>query len=357
MTVQTGPDMDRYGHGLFAATDDSWDHPRTTGGAAILCEWATARGVALGTLLEGSGIEPWALADPHELIEARQEIAVIRNLLGAFGRRPGLGIELGRLFHLTAYGSYGYLLVASSSVREALRCGLKYRALTFAFSALTAHRDGERRYVIDLRADDVPDDIRRFAVERDLAGIVQITRELFPRAGRSTALEVRLAFAADGRGAERWYEERLGVPVTFGCARTEVVLDAGYLDLPLPMANAHTARVMEEQCERIRAQRLHHVGVAARVRAHLRDQPSLDLTFEEVAEALCHPPRTLRRHLAHEGTSFRELLEEVRRTVAEDMLRDPSRPRYQIAQRLGYQDWSSFLRARRRWSGSLPTPR
>ncbi|MBZ4019800.1 AraC family transcriptional regulator [Streptomyces purpurogeneiscleroticus] len=340
---------------VIATMRDPWDHPRTMVGVAILCEWAAEQGVDVGVLLRGSRITPRSLADPDELLEARQEIAVIRNLLDAFGDRPGLGVELGRLYHLTAYGYFGYLLAACSSVRETIRYGLRYALLTFAFSTITARIREPGQYVLAMDSDDVPEDIRRFVVERDVAATVQIQREVFPGPNRVPLREVRLPFATDETRRPPVYQDHFQVPVRFGRPRAELVFDVRYLDQVPPMANAHTALLMIEQCERIRTERLHCTGVSAQVRAHLLDRGSLDTSLESVAERLHYAPRTLRRRLANEGTTFRAILDEVRRGVAENLLRDPSIPRYEIAQLLGYQDWSSFLRARRRWQGGVGT--
>ncbi|WP_433502667.1 AraC family transcriptional regulator ligand-binding domain-containing protein [Pseudonocardia halophobica] len=336
---------------VVAAMTDSWDHPRTMVGVSILCEWAAVAGVPAETLLRGSHIPPALLTDPEQLIEARQEIAVIRALLRTFGDRPGLGVEIGRLYHLTAYGYYGFLLASCSSVRETMRHGLRYAPLTFAFSTMSVYETDAPAVVQDLAAEDVPRDIRRFVVERDLAAAVQLQRELLPWPRRFPLREVRLADDVGRSPLPPVFTEHFAVPVSGGHARTELVYDPGFLDEPLPMASPHTAAMMIQQCERIRTERLHRTGIAAQVRAQLWGRESLDVGLEEIAECLHYPPRTLRRRLAQEGTTFRAILDEVRWTVAEELLRTPAVSRGEIARRLGYRDWSSYLRARRRWQG------
>ncbi|MFD2400258.1 helix-turn-helix transcriptional regulator [Prauserella oleivorans] len=64
--------------------------------------------------------------------------------------------------------------------------------------------------------------------------------------------------------------------------------------------------------------------------------------------------RTLRRKLAAEGTSYRALVDEVRETVAEDLLATPALSVEQIAHRLGYSEASSFIHAFTRWKGVPP---
>ena len=64
--------------------------------------------------------------------------------------------------------------------------------------------------------------------------------------------------------------------------------------------------------------------------------------------------RTLHRHLADFGTSFRALVDETRFEIALQMLGDSSFEVRRIADMLGYADASAFTRAFRRWSGTTP---
>ncbi|MGV0812495.1 AraC family transcriptional regulator ligand-binding domain-containing protein [Mycolicibacterium boenickei] len=334
---------------VIAAMTDPWDHPRTAVSVAIMCEWAAQRGIPAESLLAGSHLDVFSLADIDTVVEASQELAVIRNLAAVTGNHPGLGVELGSRYHLTAYGYLGYLLAASASVRDTVHRGLYYAMLTFAFSTMTARIDDDH-YVLAFEADDMPEGIRRFVIERDLTAVMQIQRDTFPDFDAVPLREVRFAFPAAAVAASvDAYRDYFRVPVSFGRDRNEIVYDAGYLDLVPPMANAHTAQLMVAQCDHIRAERLHHTGVAAQVRAHLLDQSSLDLTLEDVALHLHYASRTLRRHLEREGTTYRAVLDEVRRSVADNLLRDRAIAHHEIAHRLGYQDWSSVVRARRRW--------
>ena len=65
------------------------------------------------------------------------------------------------------------------------------------------------------------------------------------------------------------------------------------------------------------------------------------------------PTRSLRRHLDAEGTSFRQLLEEAREALAEEMLTSGLTVE-QTARRLGYNEPGSFSHAFRRWTGIRP---
>ena len=64
--------------------------------------------------------------------------------------------------------------------------------------------------------------------------------------------------------------------------------------------------------------------------------------------------RNLQRRLRAEGTSFFDIRDEVRRQIAQNLLRDSDGSLAEIAQRLGYSDACNFSRAFRRWTGISP---
>ena len=74
-----------------------------------------------------------------------------------------------------------------------------------------------------------------------------------------------------------------------------------------------------------------------------------------VAAALGVGERSLRRRLATEGTSFQELLDEVREALALQLLETGVLSVEDVALRLGYAEASTFIVAFRRWRGTTPT--
>jgi AraC-like DNA-binding protein len=78
---------------------------------------------------------------------------------------------------------------------------------------------------------------------------------------------------------------------------------------------------------------------------------------DEVAKQLSMHRRTLDRRLKTEGTTFQEVLDEVRFEAACQLLDTARIPITEIAATLGYAETSAFSRAFRRWSGTTPLER
>jgi len=79
-----------------------------------------------------------------------------------------------------------------------------------------------------------------------------------------------------------------------------------------------------------------------------------ELDGRRVATRLGMSRRSLTRHLEHEHTSYSELLNEVRRELALQLLRRDDLDVQEIAARLGYSLTAAFSRAFRRWEGMSP---
>ena len=74
----------------------------------------------------------------------------------------------------------------------------------------------------------------------------------------------------------------------------------------------------------------------------------------DVAERLGLHPRTLRRRLREEGTSFEAIKDEVRYAAARELLMLGALGIADISFTLDYASVSSFVHAFRRWSGMSP---
>lgn len=77
-------------------------------------------------------------------------------------------------------------------------------------------------------------------------------------------------------------------------------------------------------------------------------------SVDRVAQVLALSTRGLRRKLDAEGTSFRQIVEEERRQLAEQLLANSQMTLDEMAVHLGYSDTASFTRAFRRWLGVSP---
>ena len=76
---------------------------------------------------------------------------------------------------------------------------------------------------------------------------------------------------------------------------------------------------------------------------------------EALARTLGMSGRTLARRLAAEGEQFSDVVDGVRRRLAERLIADPRLDVGEIADRVGFADPAAFGKAFRRWFGVSPS--
>ncbi|GAB2883163.1 AraC family transcriptional regulator [Nocardioides pacificus] len=357
-----------------------WDFPRSISGVALLVEYAAEHGLDAPGALAGTGLAPGDLAVADHEVTAGQELQVVRNLLAATGRTAsgrtasgeagsgeagladsGLGVEVGSRYHVSTFGIFGFALLSSRTVLDAVNLALRFIDLSFTFGIPRAGIEGDLvRVVVDDHG--LPGDVRRFLVERDLAAIHTVLGELVP--GGVPLVEAELAFPAPSdasladSGDLSPYQQVLGVTPRFGAERTTFAFDAAHLARPLPQANPQTVALCEALCHDVVARRRVRSGVTQQVRVLLTQQVAFGGGMDQVAASLGISPRTLRRRLSEAGTSYQALLDEVRQSLAEELLgtrgRGSALTVEDVAQRLGYAEASSFIHAFKRWTGTTP---
>lgn len=326
-----------------------WDFGRNVTSMRLMAELAADHGMPLRDSLAGTGLRQGQLSDPDLVVSARQELRLIRNLVGRFGTVPALGIEAGGRYHFTAFGALGFAIVSSRSARSALDVALQYFHLTFAFTRFHVSDTGAETHVLIDDAE-VPQELARFVVERDVTALITVARDLF-------SLEPmirKLAFRGPRPARIAAYEKPFGVKPTFGESENRVVLDRRTMERPLVQANELAQRAAIEQCRRLLEARKTRNGLASSVRDRLITASAQMPTMDAIAAELSMTPRTLRRRLLDETTTFAELRDEVRLTLADEFLTGPRLSIEQIAERLGYAETTSFINAFKRWHGSTP---
>jgi AraC-like DNA-binding protein len=79
-----------------------------------------------------------------------------------------------------------------------------------------------------------------------------------------------------------------------------------------------------------------------------------EASLERIADRLGLTPRTLQRKLQELGTSYNDVLDQLRRQLAVRYLREPRMAICEVAYLLGFSEASSFHRAFKRWTGLTP---
>lgn len=314
----------------------------------VMVNFAAGYGVDRETCLLGTGITESQLKDADALVLREQEMRLVENLMLALPDVPALGFELGLRYSVATFGLWGFALRTSQNLREVVRRALRYLPLSTAYCAFSEFSNGNE-YGICADASCIPPNLRQFLLERDTATCINLMREL----GLAGIEILRVEYEGKAPAYAARITELCGLVPQYECARNAVVLRKKDAETPLPMYDAHLVRLLEAQCH-AQLQRRRVSGVSGQVRQQLLGPLGLVAAFEDMASALALAPRSLRRRLEEEGTSYRELVDGERRQMAIVLLESTAMKLDEMALHLGYTDTASFTRAFKRWFDQSP---
>lgn len=101
---------------------------------------------------------------------------------------------------------------------------------------------------------------------------------------------------------------------------------------------------------------LEGIQIMVKARAKLVERlPSGEFSEQGIAKALNVSVRSLQRKLKEEGTTFKTLVDETRRDLALQYIKDSTASINEMAYLLGYSEHANFSRAFKRWTGVTPS--
>jgi AraC-like DNA-binding protein len=306
-------------------------------------------GVDVAQLLALVGLDEARLNDPKVEISYATFHRLVRDGL-EISQEPALGLLVGERLLANTHGVLGYAAMSSGTPRQALELVERYVGLRISLFSLSDERHGDEVRVCFHETQSL-DDIRAPILEAVILsvknvldaiamGSCPVTQVAFPFPVPSYEALAREVFKCDVRYDQPW---------------AGFALPHDALDTPLKMGDPEMFREAALICQRELDKLTANQSLAARVRRTLLESqngfPSLVVT----ARLFHMTPRTLHRRLLDEGTSFKQILEEVRHTLAVEQLKSGRFSVEEIAYALGYSDMANFRRAFKRWEKVSPS--
>jgi AraC-like DNA-binding protein len=318
---------------------------------AALLETLVEQRIPPSDTLRGTGLSVEELEDPKSKTSVGQYLIACRNAV-RLSADPATPFLVGRKMHLSAYGMYGYALMCSLTLRDFFNEGVKYHKLATPTVAIDWREECHSAIwsFPRLMSPELSADLHGFLIEQQL---VQHAIHLKDVAGPGCRpVRATLSFAPPPH--VHLYEQFLDCPVFFNEDSCELHFDADILDKPTQLAHKLTSTLMQDTCERLIGQAKTSVGLTGQIYQILMASPGQLPAMEQIATMLEMNERTMRRKLVAEGTSFGDIVDNVRSSLATEYLRTTKMTIEDIAALVGFSDATNFRRAFRRWTGKGP---
>jgi AraC-like DNA-binding protein len=299
--------------------------------------------------LHGSGLKLSDLEDDDTWISYRQTMHIIDNAYKLTGR-DSLGLDVGSAEDISTFGILGYAMLSCATVGDALAVGVKYQRTAQNLCDVQIETGEDQSTISATTPFVLKPSGYRFAIEELFSGVMTLIRslsgeDLYPH-------EIHCAYADPGY--REHYEGVFRCAIDFNESGNRMVLKSKLLGLPILQANKFNARMSEKLCEDILHKYIGEENLTTRIRHIILRVPGKFPDEATVADALAVSGRTMRRQLSALGTSYRELLDQVRSDLAQQYLQNSSLNIEQVGQLLGYTETTNFRRAFKRWLGVSP---
>ncbi len=321
----------------------------------LIATWAVAVAQALDEIgldskgiFAEAGIDLVAARDPNMRFPAAK-MTQVYDLAEKFSNDPAFGLSVARFIHPTSLHALGYSLFASRTLETFCRRIVRYFRLVTT-NAINQFEETET----DFRLIMMPATDRTSFVPQDtwLATIMRFGRHIY----RPDFSPVRVGLRRpEPKRNKKVFIDFFQAPIEFGCDTNMLVFDKQEMQAQLPAANAELARQNDQVVLSLLA-RMDRDDIIAQVRASVVDLlPSGECSKENIASRLNMSERTLQGRLSTKNTSYRDLLNETRKELAEQYISQGLRSFSEVAYLLGFSDISSFSRAFRNWTGLSPS--
>lgn len=300
-------------------------------------------------VLRESGLSRSDIDPPATSYSAHSEARFVRNACDAvkditFGAHAGL--QFNSSSSVTAYISK-----YSRDLRQVIENSARFHQIIDPSLVLTLHISGNSA---TLEADWKDATFSRYHRRTEFLLFAVIARMRALTQVDVNPIQMRFQHEV-GRNAAR-YDKIGGFPVEFGTERLEIILALPTLDLPVPTYDPSLRAHLVEYGERLLAER---ASPRQKTRALVegaitRAMPGGILPAETVAGNLGLSPRTLARRLADEGTTYREIVDDLKCDLAQTFIK-AGMNLSEISYSLGYADQAAFSTAFKRWTGQSPS--
>ncbi len=314
----------------------------------LLARALEARGISSRDVFARAGVAESEWHDPLQRIP----IATVRRIYDVVFEVTGdpcFGLEVSKHFQLPMLHALGLSLMASRTLREfCTRLSRSLRLVSQGAQLRLVETGDEARVLVSDIASVVPAES-----EDVLCGfLVRTMKELTDGLFKPRRIDLRRSAPA---GATRRHEAFYGCPVAFEGAGIAIAFDRALLDVPLALGSEELAQ-LNDRVVRAYLAKFDRADFENRVRTFLIEAlPSGRTTKAAIASRLGISARTLQARLGDRGSSFVELMNATRRTLACAYLDDPKISIGEIAYLIGFSDVSNFTRAFKRWMGVSPS--
>ncbi|BFM15428.1 AraC family transcriptional regulator [Maricurvus nonylphenolicus] len=325
----------------------------TIGGFPLMVAKALdSYGIDGNAVLARCNIDPQLLSDPDFRVPIDQLGKLLEVSIAETGD-PAFGLKAGTFVCPTTFHALSMSMWLSSSLKDAFDRAVSYgQLLSDAGTSGVEVGEDEYCYWTELASpeQDFVHTIQVAAMDALYSAVVTLCRTLC----NDSFAPKRVSFMRDEPEDIKPYQDFFRCPLEFSHPRIALCFDKATFDKPLPTGHPellkHSDHVIIESMNRFDKQ-----DIVGRLRAKLLERlPSGKPTQKDIAFSMNTSLRSLQRKLSEQGLTYEQVLEDVRRDLAQKYMAQPHLSIGEISYLLGFGSQTNFARAFKSWMGVTP---
>jgi AraC-like DNA-binding protein len=315
-----------------------------------LLKAAVAAGVSdTSTLLQQAGIDEQLLLQPENRIPFSQQ-ALLWKLVSETSDNDSLPLIFGQQSQPGSFSMAGYIAINSQTIGEAMDASQTYQVAAGQGGELSIQRKAEHIEVHYMPVDpgSTSTKIRSCAM---LAANSVLGRWLIGDIYTPELASLSMPPPRDPAPFETFFQ----CPVLFEQSQDFLRFPANITSTPIPHASLELFNLMRQRADKVIADSIGKESLSAQVARLLAETlmgQEPDKGF--IAQQLGFSQRTLQRKLAKENSSYQEVLDQTRHSLALEYLQQAQLSVSDIAYLLGFAEPSTFYRAFKKWHAMTP---
>lgn len=260
-----------------------------------------------------------------------------------------LGILVGHRLSLQSHGILGYALMNCENLEAAAQLLEQYITLRFPLIQVS-NKLHNGQFIIELTEKFPLEEIRCPILEAILVAIKSALDQIIPKLKKDLILHLPSSY-----NPKSSYDSLKDCTLVFNSPFACVSLPQELLKNKIPLANLAAYKEAEILCAKELRALSQEDTYKSKVKKKILENNENFPSQAVMASWFNMTSRTLHRRLVAENSSYREILEEAKQSLALSYLGNTDLSIKEIAYFLGYEDDRNFSRAFKRWQGMSPS--
>ena len=267
-------------------------------------------------------------------------------------QNPMLPIATGLAVHANDYNLIGTLAMNCATVEDAIATGCQYEDLMSGCLPTLRFKENHN-LIMRLSCQDYEAESIRPFVEQDFAAQIQLGNIMTAGALKNSDMEVH--FRHQAAGPESEYHRLLGLKVRFKQPYNQLIIPEQLLHTQLHAPCTELRSVLQKRVSELQQLIQGNTAHKTKIEGYILHNLAQGIpTLEQTARAFNMSSATMKRKLAQENTSYRQICDGIRMTIAKQLLADPQQKVSGIAEKLDYSSPTAFISAFKRWTQLTP---